>query len=143
MPNDLHSGGVPVKKQSAFVCLGLAASAVFLLLDQACSLQNQVGPNVTCADLMCGKVNACEQGIIAQCSDGKTVIYRVCGSSNICGETWQMTGQYKCAEEATDCEGCRPDRSGCDMFATSSSTTGSTGAGTSSTGTGSGGGAGG
>lgn len=128
-----------MKTRSAFVCLTLAAGAAFLMLDQACSLQNQVGPNVTCADLQCGKVNACEQGIIAQCVDGKSVKYRVCGSSNICGETWQITGQYKCVEEATDCEGCRPDRSGCDAFATTSSTTGST----STTGTASGGGAGG
>ena len=121
--NHARSFATTIGVGSAF----LLASLVF---GPACSLQNQVGPNVTCADLMCGQVNACEDGIIAQCVDGHTVKYRVCGSNNICGETWQVTGQYRCAQEVTDCEGCRPDRTaGCATFATgttSSSTTGST-----------------
>lgn len=93
----------------------------------ACSLQNQEGPNVTCADLECGRVNACEQGIIAQCVDGKTVVYRVCGTDDVCAETWQVTGQYKCTFDATDCEGCRPLRTdGCNSTELTGSTTGDT-----------------
>lgn len=92
-------------------------------LGSACSLQNQEGPDVTCADLKCGQVNACENGIIAQCVDGITVKYRVCSGDDVCGETWQITGQFKCSFDATDCEGCRPERQGCDDIPTGSSTT--------------------
>jgi hypothetical protein len=88
----------------------------------ACSLQNQEGPNVTCAQLDCGRVNACEDGIIAQCVDGVTVKFRVCGSDDVCGETWQITGQYKCTFDATDCEGCRPERMGCSDIPTGATT---------------------
>jgi hypothetical protein len=132
---------MPVKKlrpsRIAQLALGagaLAAAAVFGL-GAGCSLQNQEGPDVVCADLKCGQINACEQGIIAQCVDGVHVKYRVCGSTDICGETWQVTGQFKCSQDATDCEGCRPDRTdGCAMFdtSTSSSASGSGGMGSSS-----------
>ena len=86
----------------------------------SCSLQNQEGPDVTCADLECGRINACQQGIIAQCVDGVNVRYHVCKSSgdDVCDEEWQTYGQYKCLEFATDCEGCRPERvEGCAYFA--------------------------
>jgi hypothetical protein len=114
----------------------LALFAAPIIVGGACSLQNQEGPNVTCADLECGRINACEQGIIAQCVDGKTVVWRVCGTDDVCAETWQVTGQYKCTFDATDCEGCRPTRTlGCmspDLMtgsSTDASTTTSTGAG--------------
>jgi hypothetical protein len=120
---------VPVKKLSALV------ATAFVALFAACSLQNQEGPNVTCEDLDCGRINACEQGIIAQCVDGKTVKFRVCGTDDVCGNTWQVTGQYKCTEEATDCEGCRPERTGCEEVtgATSSASSGTGGGGSSTT----------
>lgn len=94
----------------ALLGLGLALGAPGL----GCSLDNQEGPDVTCADLKCGKVNACEDGIIAQCVDGKTVKWHVCSTDDVCTATWQKEGQYRCTEEATDCEGCRPERAGCD-----------------------------
>ncbi len=89
------------------------------LLAPSCSLQNQEGPDVTCADLDCGRINACEEGIIAQCVDGTTVKYHVCRSSgeDICDEDWQTPGQFKCLEFQTECEGCRPERTdGCAAF---------------------------
>ena len=79
-----------------------------------CSLTNQEGPDATCALLECGRINACKDGIIAQCADGKSVEYRVCGTDDVCGEEWQVTGQYRCSSDATDCEGCRPERDGCE-----------------------------
>lgn len=102
----------------------------------ACSLLNQEGPDVSCQNLDCGRINACQDGIIAQCADGLTVKYRVCGASDLCKEAWQITGQFRCSEEATDCEGCRPERTGCGdpTLTTSSSTTGSTGAASSTSG---------
>ncbi|NUP10841.1 MAG: hypothetical protein HOW73_32760 [Polyangiaceae bacterium] len=82
---------------------------------QACSLQNQEGPLITCADLDCGRINACEEGIIAQCVNGHTVKYRVCSATDVCTADWQIKGQYRCAQEDTDCQGCRPERElGCD-----------------------------
>ena len=47
--------------------------AMTLLLAWSGSLYYVEGPEVTCADLGCGQVNACANGIIAQCVDGKTV----------------------------------------------------------------------
>lgn len=120
----------------------LAATALGLT---ACSLLNQEGPEVTCAELLCGKINACRQGIIAQCSDGVNVKYHVCGSSDVCKETWQVEGAYKCTAEATDCEGCRPERNGCEDVTTSSTSTETgtgTGSGGSTTSSGAGGGGG-
>ncbi|MBL8741084.1 MAG: hypothetical protein JNK04_08325, partial [Myxococcales bacterium] len=74
---------------------------------------NQEGPDVTCADLECGRINACAEGIIAQCVDGRSVVYHVCSTENICEAEWQIEGQYRCGEDTTDCEGCRPERNGC------------------------------
>lgn len=95
----------------------LAAAALLTAgaqLGVGCSLSNQEGPDVTCEELLCGQVNACEQGIIAQCVDGRTVKYHVCSSDDICTATWQKPGAFRCTETATDCEGCRPERDGCD-----------------------------
>ena len=81
----------------------------------ACSLGNREGPNVTCADLQCGKINACQDSIIAQCVDGVTVKYHVCipDKPDVCSADWQVPGQFKCDQFLTDCEGCRPERAGC------------------------------
>jgi len=90
-----------------------------LWLAPGCSLQNQEGPDVTCADLECGRINACRDGIIAQCLDGQTVRYHVCfdDGEDVCEEDWQTPGAYRCLEFATDCEGCRPERvDGCAAF---------------------------
>jgi hypothetical protein len=90
------------------LCLWAAAGA-------ACSLLNREGPDVRCADLACGRINACEQNIIASCSDGVTVKYHVCSAdqADVCKEDWQVDGQFKCDEFAPECEGCRPEREGC------------------------------
>lgn len=80
----------------------------------ACSLDNQEGPDVTCEELGCGRINACANGIIAQCVDGKTIKYRVCAADDNCSADWQIDGQFRCSEDQTDCEGCRPERAGCD-----------------------------
>lgn len=95
--------------------LGLFVATLFAT-GPACSLQNREGPDVTCADLECGRINACQDGIIAQCLDGVTVRYHVCNSTDndLCDESWQIDGQFRCLEFATDCEGCRPERTlGC------------------------------
>ena len=97
----------------------VGALFVALVISGACSLENKEGPDVTCADLECGRINACQEGIIAQCMDGNSVIFHVCTPSadNICEEDWQLPGQYRCLETETDCEGCRPERiEGCDYF---------------------------
>lgn len=91
----------------------LLALATFTLAAH-CSLSNQEGPDVTCEQLECGRINACADGIIAQCADGKSVQFRVCSTDDVCTLDWQVTGQFRCAEEATDCEGCRPEREGCE-----------------------------
>jgi hypothetical protein len=81
----------------------------------ACSLRNREGPDVTCADLECGRINACKDGIIAQCVDQQTVLFHACPEGDTCGEDWQIDGEYRCIETETDCEGCRPERTeGCD-----------------------------
>lgn len=105
----------PARRATAVVALGAA-----LLLPLACSLQNHEGPDVTCEDLECGRINACADGIIAQCADGVTVKFHVCTSSaaDVCEEDWQVHDQYRCTEFTTDCEGCRPERvDGCAYFA--------------------------
>jgi hypothetical protein len=90
------------------------ASAAWIIALAACSLGNQEGPLVTCAELECGRINACAEGIIAQCLDGVTVRYHVCSGEDVCVSSWQIPGQYRCSFETTDCEGCRPERTGCE-----------------------------
>jgi len=96
---------------------GWALGAAFglVLAGATCSLGNREGPDVTCADLMCGKINACRDSIIAQCLDGVNVKYHVCmpDKGNVCEASWQVEGQFKCDSFTTDCEGCRPERAGC------------------------------
>jgi hypothetical protein len=94
--------------------LGLSAVGALGALAPACSKSNQEGPDVTCADLQCGKINACQEGIIAQCADGVNVRWHACASDpELCGYDWQIPGQYRCDSAATDCEGCRPAIAGC------------------------------
>jgi hypothetical protein len=68
-----------------------------------CSMLNREGPNVTCADLAGGDLNACSDGIIAECADGTTVTYRACTEAvddvaavDVCGATWQRQGAFAC-----------------------------------------------
>jgi hypothetical protein len=91
----------------ALLALGAAVST--------CSLSNQEGPLVTCEDLECGRLNACKDGIIASCLDGKTVKYFVCypNGLDICEEEWQIEGQYRCEEKNPDCTSCSPQTIGC------------------------------
>jgi hypothetical protein len=99
--------------------LGAPLLLLALVVAATCSLSNQVGPDVTCADLKCGQVNACQEGIIASCADGKTLKFHVCDENgqDICEEDWQRPGQYRCDEFDIECDGCRPERKGCSDFA--------------------------
>jgi hypothetical protein len=67
-----------------------------------CSLGNREGPLVTCSDLKDGQINACKEGIIARCDNGK-IEYEVCtestkdvSASELCEQPWQIKGQYSC-----------------------------------------------
>jgi uncharacterized membrane protein YgcG len=92
----------------------LGSVGLFAALAPACSGNNQDGPEVTCADLQCGRINACQEGIIAQCADGVNVRYHACSSDQeLCGYDWQIPGQYRCDVATTVCEGCVPDGPGC------------------------------
>lgn len=94
----------------------IALSLVTLLIAApTCSLGNHEGPDVTCEDLQCGRINACRDGIIASCADGKTVKFHVCleTAQDICDDEWQVSGQFKCDEFMAECEGCRPERTVC------------------------------
>jgi len=62
-----------------------------------CSMLNREGPDVTCADLQNGVVNACEEGIIATCVAGE-VRFEVCSDKEACDGTWQEQGAYRCEE---------------------------------------------
>lgn len=99
---------VAVGRAMAALCLALMAS---LLGVAACSGDNRAGPDVTCEDLECGRVNACENGIIAACPDGKTVQWFVCSSTtsrNVCTASWQTPGAYRCDVFDPACDGCNP-----------------------------------
>jgi hypothetical protein len=101
--------------RTIFACWALAGIVLGGTVG-ACSIDNIEGPDVGCADLQCGRYNACLNGIIAQCLDGKTVRYFVCTDTgeDVCDASWQTPGAFRCEEFQTDCEGCRPDRSeGC------------------------------
>jgi hypothetical protein len=103
------SSALATRLTAALVLLGVGSLAV------TCSLQNQEGPDVTCQDLGCGVINACANGIIAHCADGRTVVFHVCapGDDGVCDEDWQIEGQYRCDEYDTLCEGCNPGGPGC------------------------------
>jgi hypothetical protein len=93
----------------ALALLSLCAAAA------TCSTSNHEGPDVTCQDLECGRRNACLDGIIASCLDGKTVKFHVClgNADDICDEDWQIDGQFRCDEYTPDCESCWSRSEGC------------------------------
>jgi hypothetical protein len=95
----------PIRTAAAALFAAIVVATTF-----ACSGDNQEGPDVTCEDLECGRVNACQDGIIAQCVDGVTVRWHACGDEYLCSAGWQIPGAYRCGESHTDCEGCRPER---------------------------------
>lgn len=105
-------------RRGAVIVLSLLALCALV---PTCSASNHEGPDVTCADLQCGRLNACKEGIIASCLDGKTVKFHVCfdNALDICDEDWQVAGQFKCEETAPDCESCQPGGPGCGGVATS------------------------
>lgn len=82
----------PPRSYSA-VCIGVLLSFV---VATACSVLNRQGPDVTCAQLDNGAQNACEEGIIATCTDG-AVHYDVCDDEKACAASWQMEGAYRCS----------------------------------------------
>lgn len=69
---------------------------LFFLVAPSCSVLNRQGPDVTCAVLDDGAVNACEEGIIATCFDG-AVYYAACDDANACEASWQIPGAYRCS----------------------------------------------
>jgi hypothetical protein len=99
-------------RKTALLALSLLALCAAV---PTCSLSNKEGPAVTCADLQCGKLNDCHDGIIASCLDGKTMKYYVCyeNGQDICDEEWQIRGQYRCEEHMPDCVSCSPTAAGC------------------------------
>jgi hypothetical protein len=86
---------VPTLTRLATTAVGLGALVACALLCIACSLWNQEGPDVTCADLDNGCETTCENGIVASCPDGKHVEYDVCPRSGGNGEA--------------DCDSCPPE----------------------------------
>jgi hypothetical protein len=68
---------------------------VALLTFVGCSLLNRTGPDVTCADLQEGAINACSDGIIATCANG-VVTWNVCQDSAACTEAWQYPNDFRC-----------------------------------------------
>lgn len=84
----------------------LTVSAAIAL--SACSAFNREGPLVTCADLEGGAKNACKEGIIASCKNGKGVTYEVCRGAEgegTCEASWQKQGAYKCEEPSSSTGG--------------------------------------
>ena len=63
----------------------------------ACS-PDRLAPGVTCGDLQGGKANACQDGIIASCQVGASVMYEICPDPNVCSEPWQKPGAYVCLQ---------------------------------------------
>ena len=90
------------------LCGSFALILLMALAVSSCSVANREGPNVTCDDLQSGTLNACKEGIIAYCNDGKTVTYKVCTDSvegtnatDLCEASWQVKGQYQCSNPKT------------------------------------------
>ncbi|MBX3125541.1 MAG: hypothetical protein KF718_02450 [Polyangiaceae bacterium] len=77
--------------------LGLVLVIACIAFTGACSTLNREGPDVTCADLNDGAVNACQEGIIATCRNG-TVSWKVCEDKDTCEATWQQPGGFRCNE---------------------------------------------
>jgi len=71
--------------------------AVACVVSPSCfSRLNREGPQVTCAELQGGKINACKDGIIASCSDGARVTYEVCDDKDACEDAGQKQGRFVC-----------------------------------------------
>ena len=77
------------------VMVSALAIGCVLAASPSCSSENREGPDVTCADLGDGAWNACRDGIIASCSDGK-VRYEVCEERDWCEVSYQYPGAYVC-----------------------------------------------
>ena len=94
----------------AFVALSILTSI------SSCSSLNREGPFVTCSDLDGGTTNACRDGIIASCINGATVTYEVCiegeAPEDICEQSWQMPGHYRCENESARSSGSASASSG-------------------------------
>lgn len=91
-----------IRTGSALELLVQAALVFSGLTVPGCSLKiSSLGPppDVQCADLYDGKVNACANGIIARCSSG-TVSYEGCGDKGICEQSWQVSGAWRCDERS-------------------------------------------
>ncbi len=69
------------------------------LLAAGCSLLNRAGPDVTCNDLG-NAINACREGIIADCEDGKSLAYTVCSDADACEQHWQPQGAFRCEQDS-------------------------------------------
>lgn len=70
---------------------------------QGCSSLNRSGPETSCGDLGNGAINACKEGIIASCADGKTVSYEVCTGGDgdeTCEAEWQVPGAFACEKRS-------------------------------------------
>ena len=79
-----------------------------VLLVVACSAFNREGPIVTCAALDGGAINACKDGIIASCADGKKITYQVCTGdegADTCESKWQTKGAFTCEQPRANAEG--------------------------------------
>lgn len=81
---------------SSWKCPSACVAAACLILG-SCSAFNREGPDVTCADLGHGALNACREGIITSCNNGSET-YRVCKKESVCEATWQIPGGYRCEE---------------------------------------------
>jgi cysteine-rich repeat protein len=77
----------------------LALLALLLALSSltSCSQLNREGPAAGCDELGGGRVNACQQGILAICEAG-AMRYRVCPDEAACEAAWQHAGAFRCAE---------------------------------------------
>lgn len=92
-----------ISRSAYWYFLGISGLLFGVLGGPGCSLANREGPDETCAELGNGAKNACRDGIIASCLDGKTVQYNVCTNevegtkpSDLCSASWQVPGQYSC-----------------------------------------------
>jgi cysteine-rich repeat protein len=70
-----------------------------------CSELNREGPLVSCEQLGGGRLNACQDGIIATCESGE-VRYQVCPDAKACEASWQSGGAYRCGEADSFPEAC-------------------------------------
>jgi len=113
----------------------LTVATVALGVATSCSYFNREGPDVTCADLDNGRINACQDGIIATCHDGR-VNYQVCTEAvggvepnDLCGAAWQQQGAYSCGQGAAGTGGAAGSGGSAGTGGTSGGTGGTSGSG--------------